>query len=615
MTSTRSHIGLAGVLRGYGWIGLGLVVVGAIVFGAATATDVGQAQERVPELRAGNLLEMRIGQIYTFSVRSHIGPSEDDGTVIVHLGTDPETGDNVIAFQGNGALGDGQKHVSVYNRHTWWQGQRVTFRAEHAGTVWVTLQTVHPRHHRYHILKVVVKQQPAIVGLGETDGYSWVPLILDDNKYSPFHHVMGESEHITYQVWIGDPEACKNAPAKLEISGRPRYRFGAGHSDNHRFQIQKGAYDPDHGLTSNWEITETLEFDTGKCNEPQLVTVYGLTDFFSWSKNFSQYPAYVVLKHRVTQYNGHAVAVPEDRGVVEFKVYGEDRYNVRLSAAVPPASGSATTTRQVSYAGVTRQNIGYVNNVGPASRAGAGIAHFDEFWQNDVIETYLRLPQPSSDGTGGWVEFCIYVHGREKSLAWVDGRGDTIHKKDRSYHGVGLLELSPFPFEYEQLWFYLRGQSASFSQSFGRDFDDGVTNRVNQHYRLPIEIEYYTAIDATNTDCTTIGSGGTGGQWKTFYSGGPTTLDSQGNPAAWSDPTGGDVLTLPQEDWGKLINVRIRAAYGLPTGITDTTHQATIMNDGAAGAYRAPQGTMLLKFAFHEMIGAETTGSIIVTFE
>ncbi len=290
---------------------------------------------------------------------------------------------------------------------------------------------------------------------------------------------------------------------------------------------------------------------------------------------------------------------------------------MKLSAAVPPAAGASTITRDVSYAGVTRPNIGYVNNVGPASRAGAGIAHFDDFWQNDVIETYLRLPQPSSDGTGGWVEFCIYVHGREKSLAWVDGRGHTIHKRDRSYHGVGLLELSPFPFEYEQLRFYFRGWSAWLSQSFGRGFDDGVTNRVNQHYRLPIEIEYYTEIDTDNTQCrlASVFDTGNNGAWKAFYSGGPTTLDSQGNPAAWSDPTGGDVLALPQEDWGKLINVRIRAAYGLPTGITDTTHQATIMNDGAAGAYRAPQGTMLLKFAFHEMIGAESTGSIIVTFE
>ncbi len=261
MNSIRFPTVLARAYRGCRGIAWRLALLGALVFGAAVATEPGQAQERVPELKAGNFLEMRIGQIYTFSVRSYIGPSEDDGTVIVHLGTDPETGDKVIAFQGNGALDDGQKHVSVYNRRTWWQGQRVTFRAEHAGTVWVTLQTVHPRHHRYHILKVVVKQQPAIV----------------------------------------------------QIEGRPRYRFGAGHEGNHRFQIQKGAYDADHGLTPSWQIIEELEFATGKCDEPQTVTVYGLTDFNSWTKLFHNNAAYVILKHRVTQYDGTAVPVRRQR--------------------------------------------------------------------------------------------------------------------------------------------------------------------------------------------------------------------------------------------------------------------------------------------------------------
>ena len=455
--------------------------------------------------------------------------------------------------------------------------------------------------------------------------HEWSPLIVPGNIYTPFDHIMGESEHLTYEVKLMDNTAC---PATVEVRGRPRWRLGGEVAEHRRFGVIAGTVPPprsEHVYAA--EISATLDFSTDDCqNETaKTFTVYGITDY-QCDRCWNYRASYVILKHTITKRNDMAVY---EKGPL-LKVYAEDRYRVLASAAVPPkpSATTPTVTRSISKVGSSR-TIQYVNGVGPANRAGQGIPlpntepetypWFRAIRQGEL--THALLPSPTSGGDG-WVEFCVYIHGLERSLEDDDkyGKGDdVIHLYFGNFRGgdrIGLKTLTPIPFEFEQFRYY----TPILSRQWDHAPNDYHTDRVNKHYRFPIEMQLYTEALNGDSQCNLAGTFTAdydASKWQTIYSGGPRTLDSDGKPSAWTDPA--SLYALPQSQWGKLMNLRMRAVYGLPiAGVSDVNHDmtpTTVTVGGTTYRYRPPSGTLLLKFAFAEMLGSESQGGITVRFD
>ncbi len=445
--------------------------------------------------------------------------------------------------------------------------------------------------------------------------HKWTPLVMVQNDYTPFDLSMGESEHVTYEVKLMDKTAC---PATVEVRGRPRFYRGGGEPLNWRLGVIAGSVPPppsEHVYLA--EISATVDFSTDDCqnDRAKTFTVYGITDYQRTDSRGS----YVSLRHTLIKRAGAAV---KEQGP-KLNVWAEDRHEVLASAAVPPKATATTptVTRSISKAGQNR-TIHYVNRVGQADRAGKGIplpntdpvthyyARFDEL-------THVLLPSPTSSGDG-WVEFCIYIHGGERSLEDDKryGKGDdVIHKYYDGWYKIGLKSLTPIPFEFEQFWWW----STPLSREWPHAPKHLLIDRVNKHYRFPIEIQLYTEALNGDSQCNLAGTFTADyneSKWQTIYSGGPRTLDSDGKPSAWTDPA--SLYSLPQSQWGKLMNIRMRAVYGLPTGVTDVNHEmtpTTVTVGGTTYSYRPPSGTLLLKFTYAEMLGAESQGGITVRFD
>ena len=582
---------------------------------------------------ANDLWELQKSQSFHFPLRMRSAPP-DGKTVFINFGvadqlaTDPP----VIRYSSAEAGTGGQHRVITYDSNKWGKSNDayphyIHFKATNSGRVTLTYRfhlgtadnppdindnSLWTRWVKFRRITVYqANHTDAIMIKERTSDHPWEPVIVENNKYTPFDHIMGESEHVTYDVVITDQAAC---PATVDVRGRPRYVTGGESTYNHRIRVIAGSAPPPLTNTEAYkplgETFATLQFTGAQCQDtPQQVTVYGLTDTYCGQSacSYNYGAAYIILKHTLSKRAG---AATYERGP-EFKVYAEDRHIVELSAAVPP--GTADTT---SHPFTTSTRITLVNNVGPSSRAGQGIpvapTHLTHGYPvrpyaiPDNHTTYVRLPVPATATTETeWVEFCIYIHGTEQSLQTDNRYGNganTIHLYRYRPSGLGLQSVTPVPFEYLQ-----RGH---------------LTTHINTHYQLPIELQRYTEVDSDNSQCRPASvfdptTDTDRGQWQTVYSGGPTTLNADGSPSGTG--SAGTALNLPQSDWGKLINVRMRAAYGLPiTGVTDTTKSgATIttgMNSEGAWSYRAPQGTMQLRFTLAEIMGAESKGAIVINF-
>ncbi len=451
----------------------------------------------------------------------------------------------------------------------------------------------------------------------------WAPMIWVGNQHGPFDHIMGESEHLTYQVSMADAAAC---PATVDVRGRPRFVIFGEWSHSQRIRLIAGSSPPPLSDTDAWapaaEIATQLTFTAEDCLTPQEVTVYGLTDFplglsLDWTASL------VGLKHTLTRRSGHPTST---RGPV-LNIYAEDRPRIELSAAVPEATGDTTTQT------IGGESIVFDNNIGPSSRAGEPIPARGRRFRQPVVtiitggkdgstqqsvsgpwqypipdnqKTYVFLPR-STDPTvaAPWVEFCIYIHALQKSLKLDEayGYGRVVaHKYPRSYANIGLASVTLFPVEH-----------GDHSWSFG-----GGQDSVNRHYGYPIELQRYTIVDSDDSKCRlqSVFDSGNTGEWQTVYSGGPATLKPDGSPSDWTDSS--VEFAMPQSDWDKLINVRMRAVYGLPTGIDDTDHNLTLKSGtttgGEAYSYRHPDGTVMYKFAVTQMRSVESRGSIMVLF-
>ncbi len=459
----------------------------------------------------------------------------------------------------------------------------------------------------------------------ERTDHKWTPLVMVYNSYSPFDHSMGESEHFTYEVKLMDKTAC---PATVEVRGWPRFWVGGDDSRNRRLGVIAGSVPPppsEHVYLA--EISATVDFSADDClnDRAKTFTVYGITDYsgepgeeFVYSRG-----SYASLRHTLIKRAGAAV---KEQGP-KLNVWAEDRHRVLASAAVPPKTSETTPTAYRTIHKGHSMGVHYVNGVGPADRAGKGIPQPNTAPRvtsgTDIIDirnkelTHVLLPRPTSSGDG-WVEFCVYIHGSERSLEDDTryGKGDdVIHKYHRRWSKIGLKALTPIPFEYEQLYWYVSVLSREWPHAPKRQ----LTDRVNKHYRYPIEMQLYTEALNGHSQCNLAGTFTADyneSKWQTIYSGGPRTLDSDGKPSAWTDPA--TTYSLPQSQWGKLMNVRMRAVYGLPTGVTDVNHDmrpTTVTVGGTTYSYRSPSGTMLLKFTFAEMLGSESQAGITVRFD
>ncbi len=631
----------------------------ALVIGLAVALDLGHAvggSAITVQTSADSTYAMHLEQEVTLRVSLSAAPPTGQ-TVMVLLGVASERISRVVQYSvGQGA--HKQNQVLVFTDGNWSSGQTVTVRAIKAGRAALTTEMMIDGgawSNRTVISRIEVHNNTtgASIKIEPKAGDPWAPMILEWNIYSPFDHIMGEGEQVTYQISIVDPTAC---PATVDIRGRPRYPSGGELPRYRRFDIRKGSLHVPHAERMRQEeISVTLEFTGSNCaNQPQDVTVYGIADFAEVA-DVGGTPAYVILKHTLTKRGSTDVNEP---GPV-FRLYGEDEYIVNMSAAVPPVSSTAPRVmRTISKHGVTNmppviwydwgipawqstpgsaRTPQFVNSVGPVSRAGESIRS-----AKDRDEVYVILPKPASAGTGSattagpWAEFCVYITDGMKSQEveeHFDLGDDVIHLYRTKHSGVGLPQLTLIPFEYEQLnWYarsiYVPGPEAEQLQlaSYGGGYANWIADRVNTHYGLPIELQWYTDVQNDHNSCNVASTftGFSDSKWETVYAGGPAALTADGSPSAWTHPTGR--LTLPQEDWGKMVNVRMRAAYGLPRaslperwrilGGEEKTFDATIVEDSAnMYRYRAPVGTMLLKFTFEELGGQSKGASIIVLFE
>ena len=435
------------------------------------------------------------------------------------------------------------------------------------------------------------------VMIAETMDDPWQKMTMPDNIYSPFDHIFGESEHVTYNVKIVDQAAC---PATVDVRGRPRFYAGGERPEHRRFGIVVNTDDPskaaappplDQRLPAA-EISVTLAFDGSDCHDkPQKVTVYGVTD---WDQLHSL-SSYVILRHTLTRKGG---ADANETGPV-LKLYAVDRYTIGVAGAVPANDGSPTLQTRHFTKHYAPMRATYADNVGPSAKAGHGIPSTQQRW-ND--ETHVLLPRPPDNSTEApWIEFCIYVQGIERS---DDSEGNIqLPRKGRST--VGLPQLTLIPFEYEQrFWAY---------------FDNYLPDRINRHFGLPIEIEAYEAIFNGRSSCQltgTLGANYDESKWQTLYAGGPATLKTDGTPAAW--PQTYDPFEIARVDWDKMVNVRMRSVYGVSTGIADNDddmHRHRVTVNGNEHVYRRPGGIMLLKFTFAEIMGAFSDGSIVIRFD
>ena len=616
--------------RRFGWIARRIGLLAILVFGVAALPELVHSEpreieviEQTPQGTSFKEVQLKPGEEATFVSYLSARP---DQNMFVRYDVVVTTGDQVVKYlDQNGAEVD-----VLYRVFTPWNykvGYQITIRAVGVGRVWLRSQIAAegmPYQNPDQFSKILSYNMVETddIMVKEHMDHEWTPLIMAHNSYSPFHHSMGESEHLTYEVKLKDAAAC---PATVEVRGRPRFWLGGEYSVNRRLGVIAGSVPPppsEH--VSLAEISATVDFSADDClnDRAKTFTVYGITDYqiegFSNSRG-----SYASLRHTLIKRAGAAVY---EQGP-KLNVWAEDRHWVLASAAVPPkpTATTPTVTRTIHKMGLNR-TIQYVNGVGPADRAGNGIplpntAPTTRPWTDaiDIGElTHVLLPSPTSGGDG-WTEFCIFIHGEERSLEddKKDGKGDdVIHKYFGGWSKIGLKALTPIPFEFEQLWWYDRVISKEWPQASKRL----LTDRVNKHYRYPIEMQLYTEALNGDSQCNlanTFTADYDATKWQTIYSGGPRTLDSDGKPSAWTDPA--TLYALPQSQWGKLINVRMRAVYGLPiAGVTDVNHDmtpTTVTVGGTTYSYRPPSGTMLLNFTFAEMLGSESQGGIAVRFD
>ena len=618
--------------RGFGWIARRIGLLAILVLGVAALPELVHSAPN--EIRVLNqtftdisLLEAEIKPGEEIAFYSYLS-RRPEKNVFVRYDVVVTTGDQVIKYlDQNGVEVD--QYYRVFTPRNYLSGYKITIRAVGVGRVWLRTQMAgegmtYQNPNRFGKILSYNMVETNDIMVKEHMDHEWTPLIMSQNNYTPFDHIMGESEHLTYEVKLMDNTAC---PATVEVRGRPRWQVGGEAPEHRRTGVIAGSVPPppsEHKYLA--EIWATLDFSTDDClNETaKTFTVYGITDY-QCDRCWNYRASYVILKHTLTKRNDMAVY---EKGPL-LKVYAEDRYRVLSSAAVPPkpSATTPTVTRIIRKVGRNATMIEYVNGVGPANRAGQGIPLPNTEpttypWFRAIREgelTHVLLPSPTSSSGDGWVEFCVYIHGIERSLEDDDryGKGnDVIHLYRQGWDKIGLKALTPILFEFEQLYWY----APNLSTQWDHAPNDYHTDRVNKHYRYPIEMQLYTEALNGDSQCKLAGTFTAeydASKWQTIYSGGPRTLDSDGKPSAWTDPA--SLYALPQSQWGKLINIRMRAVYGLPiAGVTDVNHDmtpTTVTVGGTTYSYRSPSGTMLLNFTFAEMLGSESQGGIAVRFD
>ncbi len=627
MKQSTRRADLGGSGRGFGWIARRIGLLAVLVLGVAALPELVHSEpkeievlEQTPQGTSFKEVQLKPGEEATFVSYLSARP---DQNMFVRYDVVVTTGDQVVKYlDQNGVEVD--EYYRVFTPWNYKVGYQITIRAVGAGRVWLRSQIAaegmtYQNPNRFsNILSYNMVETDDIMVKEHMD-HEWTPLVMVNNVYSPFDHSMGESEHLTYEVKLKDAAAC---PATVEVRGRPRFYLSGEYSNNRRIGVVAGSVPPPRSEhVSMAEISATVDFSADDClnDRAKTFTVYGITDYQRTDSRGS----YVSLRHTLINRAGAAVY---EQGP-KLNVWTEDRYWVLASAAVPPkASETTPTVTRTIHKAERNATIEYVNGVGPADRAGKGIRlpntkPTSSPWP-DAMEigelSHVLLPSPTSGGDG-WVEFCIYIHGAERSLADDKryGKGDdVIHKYFSGWRTIGLKALTPIPFEFEQIYWW----SSTLSREWPHAPKRQLTDRVNKHYRYPIEMQLYTEALNGHSQCNLAGTFTAdydASKWQTIYSGGPRTLDSDGKPSAWTDPA--TTYSLPQSQWGKLMNVRMRAVYGLPiAGVTDVNHDmtpTTVTVGGTTYSYRPPSGTMLLNFTYAEMLGSESQAGIAVRFD
>ena len=413
--------------------------------------------------------------------------------------------------------------------------------------------------------------------ISDTMDQRWRPYIYEGNAFSPFDHLMGESEHVTYQVSV-PADAC---PATVEISGGPRYYLLGSHPENRNLEIIAGSAPPSTRATPPGPktISATLRFTSENCASPQSVTVYGLPDI---GFNISQRGSYVILTHTLTKDSDPNTEITGP----EFKVWAFDRYGIYMGGAVPEAGGVTPVTN----AAPDGNNIDYVNDVGPAWRAGRKFSGSYLRWSEET--TYVQTSRPP-DTTAmppttetmteeeQYTEFCIAVHPGERAVRTAEG---VVFQSRNGVLTIPLEQFTLIPFTYLDRFWYRNG--------------DRWLHRVDHGgFTLPFEIQRYSSIVNPGRGCRPVASTDTG-SWKTVYSGGPRT-NNKTSYDNWKSKSV-EPFVINWRDWGEYVNVRIRTVYAVEATKPDTP------------TFRAPPGSLRIKFAFAEILSAWSVGSIVL---
>ena len=591
MTSGKPRTGPSGHSHSFGWMLRRIIVLAALFLGLVAASDLAQANQGpiVIQHSAQATTTIDLNEQRRITVSLNRNPQ---GTFIaaVRLGCEPC--DRIIRVGRPGGP-FGRATYLVFNPNNW-MGQDIVVKGVGTGTATLMHSQIpwpKPYFDRLTTVHVRRTNQVGDIMIMDTMEHPFKLVHNPDNVYAPWDIAFGSSAHVTYQVKVIGA-VC---PATVEIRGRPRWRTGEHPEYSNRIQIAAGNAPPPQIKDRRGapEISATLTFNNdGTCNDAQFVTIYGVPNY----NHSPQYSAYVSLTHTLIQKNNNTV---NEAGPI-LKAYAHRRTRYPILGGVP-SFDNATVVKQTRSFELPRRSpttINLANSVGPSEHAGRAISPLNSY---NVQRFFLTLNPPNTSGTQAWTEFCVYIDGVEKSM---NDMGE-FHLPNTGTLKTPLAEVTLLPIEFK---YYTNTPEAI---EFHRHADRA---RVNTDYGYPFELQRYTDVVNPNGGCRPVASDD-GGSWETVYSGGSASLANVPNPATWQKSA--NAFILPQSQWGQYINVRMRAVYGLPTGLTGIRHNVNIQSgatNGQSYMYRNPEGAIFVYFTLEEMHDTKSLGHFIVHY-
>ncbi len=442
-------------------------------------------------------------------------------------------------------------------------------------------------------LQVEVMQSKTAGGVAirSADDDPWHPLHRAPTQPKTFDHVIGESDHVTYEVSL-DGDACTGTwPKAVEIRGTWYGWYYPPHVPK-RLGIREGTAPLDviPDRPDNKQLTLDLTF--ADCSQSKSVTIYSVS-------NADNDNVRVDLTHTLveggTRTNGPVFAL--------FRNDTDLPLAINFIRPVFPAMATLNVTTldrfHHFYDGIIMGN-----GTQPTRFAGYQRGWSTSTWFGGYNHTLLIAPRQRAGQATDWTEFCVYVHASQilentehgiakaetpYGRAWAD-----LHRQ------LFLPHLTLVPAQHDRQFWWFNPDDGSYVPY--RPFPDPDANgRL-----LPLEIQRYTGDVNGGDQCqsTKMMNHRRTGVWELVYSGGPSASDpvSIDNWRTNVKPTVRP-LVIERDDYGKFINIRIRGVNGV--------------NPNVGGGYdvRTPSGSwQFFKFRAVEMLGVRMHGAIAVRF-